>query len=835
VPEVPAVTAPAAMSETLQQMAFADGDPGYEVDMDTVSDPTFNHGGMQSLSLGDFLKRPVLIDDFTWVEGSQLAHNVNPWTAFLTHPSIKNKLEHYGLMRMNLRVKFIISASPFYYGCAMITYNPKPSLHIGPSVVIGGDEQLVTYSQRPRLLLNVSESQGGEMSLPYFNNVNWLENQATLFDDMGQLRYDSFGNLENANSVAGASVNIRAYAWAENPVLSGPTIRPQGKKRMSKVKMNSVKDKITAFGLQSDEYGTGPVSGVASAVAKAGNALTSVPIIGPFARATEIGAGAVSRVAAWFGYTNVPVINNQEPVHNAPWRGTASAEIGAPIEKLTFDPKQELTIDSRTAGLDGTDEMSFQSFVTRESYIDYFDWTDTETSNDILWATQVEPQTYKVDSFRIWPTPMSHLASCFENWTGDIIYRFVVVATKYHRGRLKVSWDPFVDLVSTPDNETANITKIIDIQDTTEFEIRVPYMQARAWQEVYNYDDLGPREVFGPTGSVPRPGYQNGTLTIRVANEMTSPVVNAPVRIVVFIRGADNLTFNNPKEYPSWQWVAQGDTKMVNFKPIGDTAMMLTEADEEEDQLTLVHFGEQISSIRTMLHRSVLSMVRIAPSGGSSAYEVFNPTMNMRPPPIGTQSYSNNLNTTTTGSAAAVNYVGQHGINWFVPCFAGWRGGVNWHVSVNTRGVDVSNTYYTRSPYTGATAGAYANQFAVAPGTYVNEVAAQYTKYHDTAAGALITHTRTNQGHSVQVPFMSPYRFHSTKPSEVIVGAGNDTPYQKYEAWKMFSPYNSLAQTTVATDSSRQQWWSFYAATAPDFNVFFFTGIPTLVAFSDYN
>jgi hypothetical protein len=599
--------------------------------------------------------------------------------------------------------------------------------------------------------------------------------------------------------------------------------------------MSSVKDKITAFGTKADEYGTGPVSGVASAVAKAGNALSSVPIIGPFARATEIGAGAVSRVAAWFGYTNVPVISNQEPVHNAPWRGTASAEIGTPVEKLTFDPKQELTLDSRTTGLDGTDELSFKSFVTRESYIDFFDWSDSDTSDSLLWATQIDPQTYRVNSFIMWPTPMSHLASCFENWTGDIIYRFVIVATKYHRGRLKVSWDPFVDLVTFPDNETANITKIIDIQDTTEFEIRVPYMQARSWQEVYNYDDSGPRQVFGPSGSVPITASQNGTLTIRVANEMTSPVVDAPVRIVVFIRGADNLTFNNPKEYPSWQWVSQGDKQMSDYKPVGDTAMMLTEVDEEEDQLTLVHFGEQISSIRTMLHRSVLSMVLIAPNGGSSAYEVFRPVMNMRPPPIGTQSYSNNLNTTTTGTAAAVNYVGQHGINWFTPCFAGWRGGINWHISVNTRGVDTSNTYYTRYPWIGASASDYSASTAVVPGTYANEVAAQYTKFHDTASGSLLTHTRTNQGHSVQIPFMSPYRFHSTKPYEIIRGTGNLTDYQKYEAWKMFSPYNSLAQTTTATDSSRQQWWMFFASTAPDFNVFFFTGVPSMRVFDDYN
>lgn len=815
-----------------QQIAFSDADPGYEVDFETSRDSTFNHGGLSGLQLGDFLSRPVLVDDTTWTEGTQLASTIDPWTGFLTNAAIKNKLEHYSLLRMNLRVKFIISASPFYYGCIMITYNPLPATHNGPLIIVAGDEQLVTYSQRPRLLLNTTTSQGGEMELPFFYNKNWLKNKAADIATMGQLRLDSFGDLQNANSVAGATVNIRTYVWAVRPELSGPTIQAQAKKR---VKMKSVKDKITAFGTQQDEYGTGPISGVASAIATAGGALQNVPIIGPYARATQIGAGALSRVAAWFGFTNVPVISNNSPVKDTPFRGFASTDIGDTTEKLTYDPKNELTLDSRTVGLDGTDELSMVSYVGRESYITYFDWAQTDASNDLLWASWVTPSLYRNHAAptATWMTPMCHLGCSFMNWTGDIIFRFVVVSTQYHRGRLKISWDPYGDIVGSSDNETANITKIIDISECNDIELRIPYMNAMPWLKTYRPTDfVSEGEMFGATGGTPTydDTYFNGRLTIRVSNELTSPVAGATVRIVCFVRGADNLRFNNPVQIEEGiAWYSQSEVSVTSkdFKPKGDSDMPANDADDEEDCLTLVTFGEQMGSIRALMHRMNISFATVADFGTSNqTYAYMNNLINMFPPPPGEQSYSNAIHTSST--AVAVNFSTMTPLNWFTPCFAGRRGSINW--SVNYHSVDQGNQVCIfRTPMTVADSTTYKAAGYVTAANNQNQFAF-YSTQLKTNSGGFLGHTRTQQGVTVQVPFMSPYRFHDTKPSTVIAGVGNLTPYQEYDSfaiWSWFCPY-ALVNSASGAQIPRANTMTYSCGAGPDFNLFFFTGVPTI-------
>lgn len=68
-----------------------------------------------------------------------------------------------------------------------------------------------------------------------------------------------------------------------------------------------------------DEYGQGVVSTVASGVAKATGLLTEIPVVGPFATATSMVAGATARVANLFGWTNVPNVADVQPFKDTPF------------------------------------------------------------------------------------------------------------------------------------------------------------------------------------------------------------------------------------------------------------------------------------------------------------------------------------------------------------------------------------------------------------------------------------------------------------------------------------------------------------------------------------
>ncbi len=795
-----------------QQMSFTDANGGEEVCFENAPISSFDSAAMSSLGLGDFLSRPVLIDTFDWGENGFAAHTFDPWTLFLSNTVIKRKIENYGLWRGKLHLKFIISASPFYYGLVLVSYNPFPESHQGPQIVVGGDQQMVTYSQRPHVWLDASSSRGGELECPFFYNQNWCVNSSSSIARMGTIRYDSPFVLRNANSVAGANVTIRCYAWMEGVELSGPTVELQSK-RVSRVerkkKKPSTMERLSDFASARDEYGSGPVSNIASAVANAGAALSNVPVIGPLARATEIGAGALSRVAAWFGYTNIPVISDVMPFKDLPFGGFASSEISAPTPKLTLDPKNELTLDSRTVGLDGTDELSLESYVSRESYLTYFDWDTTDASDSTLWVCGVSPaQMYrKGDSNKGWFTPLAHACTMYQFWTGDVIFRFQVVCTPYHRGRFKIQFEPSGSFVPGVDstNETANITRVYDIGETKDVEIVVPWMQAKAFlpnSGVFNSPvafSSNPGSISGVTGN-------NGFIYIGVVSELTSPVADAPVSIVVSVRAGDNFAFMGPIAPPkTLQWTLQSSVK----QKLGDTM-------ETEPAINLVYGGETALSLRQLMHRH--GYVRGAGNIWVTGI-LYRSTFYMYPPSLNVTADGKNIH--DAGGGARRNYVANTFEAWISPCFAGKRGSMYWALNcAGDRGG--YKVRFTRAPGASMLPGTVDGFLSLDESTPAKYSYSQIgINDSDTFAnGSALYNTTTQSGVTALVPYVSNLRFVGTLPSpfattttlregvaELIVRAAVECPTE---------------------DPSTQDTFDFYCATGPDYNCFFFTGVPTI-------
>lgn len=796
-----------------EQIVFHDADPGEEEYFPSSSVSAFDTSGISGVSLGDFISRPVLIDTTTWAENTYTSHIFDPWSLFLTNPTIKKKLDNYALIRCNLHVKFILSASPFYYGALLASYNPTPDTHTGPNVIIGGNEQMVTLSQRPHIWMYPSESAGGSMELPFFYDYNWLRNRTADIARMGTITYSTSDVLRNANSTAGANVTIRCYAWATNVELSAPTLVLQSK-RSSKTKMKKAKpkvsamDRVTSFGMKKDEYGDGPVSGIASAVAAASSALSSVPIIGPFARATEIGAGVVSRMASWFGYTNVPVISNIMPFKNMPFGGFPSSEIGAPTEKLTLDPKNELTLDSRTVGLDGTDELSIEHFSGIKSFYDRFLMDTSDAPNTILHCIAVTPNMTRRNGSNCWPTPMAHVASMYQYWTGDIIYSFKIVATPYHRGRIKIQYEPSRDInlgALPPLDETALITRIYDIGDTEEIEICVPYMQAEAFTPSAEYRlDISaapsPTQISSDMAAV-----SNGFLFVSVANELTSPVADAPIIIIMSVRAGPNFKVMGPRAVQNdISWTSQSK---VTWDCAGET-------DDAEPALNLVYGGETALSLRQLLHRHCYVRSYWIPS----ASNVYNTSFSMYPLSLNAfTSLSRNIHNGAVTSER-YNYVTNSYVAWLSPCFAGRRGSMYWAFNGGDR---PAKTYVARLPQVTLVNLDYDQALVNSPPIpelcYANM---HGRRLYRIGNGASVCHTRTQNGVTALVPFISNRRFHGTFPSPFVEG-GATRPYVADETVG-YQENLGLGGDTLGTDGD------IFCASGPDFNLFFFVGVPTL-------
>jgi hypothetical protein len=161
--------------------------------------------------------------------------------------------------------------------------------------------------------------------------------------------------------------------------------------------------------------------------------------------------------------------------------------------------------------------LAISNLVQREALIDVMTWDQTDATGDLLWTVRVNPLLMGLSAISpeqgIQPlTPMGMVATNFNYWRGDIIFRFRAVATQYHKGRLRITWDPLADITGVSDTTETSFTKIVDLAPDMDVEIRVSYLQGKAYL-VVNPGGLPPRYTTVKVGPFPpqRPENDNGT------------------------------------------------------------------------------------------------------------------------------------------------------------------------------------------------------------------------------------------------------------------------------------------------------------------------------------
>jgi hypothetical protein len=767
----------------------------------------------QNIELGDFLKRPVLIDSRTWGIGNTLdiaSDYFDPWHAYFSKASIKRKLDNYYMVRCNLHLKFVINASPFYYGCALVSYQPLTNFNPCPVILSSSDRlENIPLSQRPHIYLYPQNCQGGEMVLPFLYYKNWLDaTSSTDLTDMGRVSYNSFNPLANANGVVSDNISIQVYAWAEDIEIAGPTteLAVQGK----------------------DEYShDGVVSRPASAIARAAGRLSSIPIIGEFATATSYAAGAVADIAALFGYTDVPVIDDVHAFQNKSFPNLAATDIGVPIEKLALDSKNELSIDPKIAGVNVEDELTISSFVQRESYIFNSTWAASDPINTSLFFIKVSPDCMSTETVTgaviAWQTPMSYVSKCFRYWRGDLIYRFKFICSKYHRGRVRINWSPHGDIGTSGDYTTEVYTKIVDITEENDVEFIVPYTQLTSYLRCNEYTSNNYAQASTSTSDVN--DLHNGILTVRVLNEQSSPVTSADIQMLVFVRGSNNLEFACPTQIQQKfsPYAVQGDND-YDVEP-GCYELGVSPSVPDKN-INLTHMGESIVSLRTLMRRAV-RYVRINTDVGSIIDEhiLYSSTLGRSPVYPG---FDPNGLTLATGIVSTVNEPFNWSLwnptTWFSLCFVGSRG--SYHYVVNpslerdTKTLSVSrslglhgSTTYSTTTNTGSSSTAEFERLFTLP------------SYGSGMTGLSLISQTSRSGAMVSIPMYSRYKFLNNSSTTRTEGSSVDD--SDTDAFRILTEYSHITGTDWIPNP-RVNYTDLYVSAGTDFSLVFFLNIPSL-------
>jgi len=807
-----------------QTVTFIDNEGGVFLDAPTSDNTVALVDNTDDLSLGRFLARPTLIDTTTWTTGdvNSVKTTILPWLAFLNNTLIKKKIDNYAFLRGKLHIKIVLNGTPFQYGALRACYAPLQGL-MGSKIATAGvfnSGPRNSYSQQPGFFVYPQANSGGEMVLPFFYHKNWLDITSSAdVGDMGTLNYVIYTPLRVAVAGGSTAVTIRTYAWMTDVHLMGST---------------------TSLSLQGDEYGTGPVSRPASAIASIAAMLGKVPIIGRFARATEIGAQAVSSIATMFGYTNTPVIDNVVPYQPMNGPMLASAHIGTPVQKLTLDPKQELAIDPSPHGIGSMDELSLAYLKTKESFFSETSWSTTDAAGTQLWNMRVNPYQQTANDVlnsvsavvgkQTYHTPLSYIGNLFEHWRGDIIIRVKIVCTKFHKGRLKLSYDPKADISAVDAPENAVYTQIIDIGEEDDIEFTIPYHQALAWLKV----DQTLQDNWTVGNSLaPRSGVDNGLLTLRVLTALTAPAAGA-INLLVFIRGGENFEFANPSGHigsdntnvnPSF-FTLQADDKtnvVVSKYTIGTPTVTLPERYGQ-------NFGECVGSLRNILHRHVLFDVDTFPS--NTGYDKLWVRKVFKRMPFTPGYTTSNFTANNIVAAAGTNqyiYSPMTHIPYIAGMFLGYRGSVNYVCTPSTDSygfldeINVARfTNYINSSTASRWLQLYNGSLTGATTSRNNrEMNASSSLLNASGLGGSgITSNRTNASISFNIPDYNNYNFSLVVPGSYLVGSANDgTDIQGAELRALVKQNSTTSTTNTVTT---------YVGAGPDFTCLYFLCCPTI-------
>jgi hypothetical protein len=596
-------------------------------------DSSYMDGGQMSVSLTEFLKRPVMMPiggagiyfinwDISTPHVGRKIFQIDPWEMWRSTPAIAAKMKNFAYFKGKLHIKFKIQSTQFHYGLIKISYDPFGNTNTviaryqaNTSLVNISDEgSMMYYSTMMGAELSAAESQGAEMILPYVNFKNWLEIpvswDTTTYaqtNELGTLVAYEVAPLATTSAVA-IDVRITAFAWVEDAAITTPTIY------------------VAAGGEMPSSPG---ISGIASAVAAATGKLSNAPVIGKFAKATSMASSTVGSIASLFGYSKPPDISpvekakiyttSDEVTTNGPHTG----------HRLVLDSRQELNIDPRTAGLDGTDEMSFDFICRKECWLTSALWTNTGSSpsqgqltsagtniTQLLFNVNVTPYAGKIIGHPnvllvvdttcdvAVPTPAAFIARAFDFWRGTMVYRFRVIASGFHKGSLRIAYDPLSaeqSLAATYDATGLNqMSEILDLDEVREIIFKVP------WSSQYPYLQVGPQthnivHAFSPDSRVSvvndskthfTPQYHNGCVTVQIVNPLISPG-ESPVHLVVS-SWMEDCEFQGPSEriratYPQYTAAAA----------IVDTSSSPT--------MSSTCFGERIVSIRSLMKRATMA------------------------------------------------------------------------------------------------------------------------------------------------------------------------------------------------------------------------------------
>lgn len=742
-------------------LSFTDENAGFEETIDTSFDDTYLSTISSSENLSDFFRRPIKIATYEWSPAAEFSRSLNVWSQYFENKRVINRLANFNLLQATMCVKILVNGNPFYFGRLMAYYNPL-IVYDEFEPVTGAASTIfknVLRSQRPHIFIDPTESQAGCMTLPFYYPYNALSIPNADWGNMGTLSFSELSALKHANG-ATDPIQISVYAWCKDIHLSVPT---------------SDQPVLTAQSGTADEYGEGIVSAPAAAVAAAAGLMTKVPVIGPYARATEMAAKGVGAAAKAFGYSkpaDITPISGFQQAHYGHLSTTSGPDLA---QKFTYDPKSEVTIDPTVTGLTSTDEMSLKYLCEKESYLTSVLWGSADVANVRLAEVQVTPALFNRYSPTggLFMTSMCHATIPFKYWRGNIKFRLQIVASKFHKGRLLVSWDPSY---FKSEEENIQYSKIIDISEDRDVTFEIGWGQPEAYKILDNPASTIPFRLRASPYTSYQPGT-NGILSIRVLNPLavtTDASLNNDIDINIFASAGEGFEVMDPEAFisdyspfedQSFDGPMEDQFDVLDASPPTEMSSE-TMGETVIDKSALIYHSDPVVSLRQLFKRY------------TNGYTVFLDYETVNPAHPGPQqsgyilpallpAYGYNPEAVTTAvNLSPFEYARLNMINWYSLSYMGYRGSIRHKFfcsSTTPEGNPVQSKIIVRRTNFTTTMRTAGLTYLGTSDSNANRQGYQFTRAQEAGSGIAMSDMSLNSTLTVEVPYIQPSRFSLTR------------------------------------------------------------------------
>jgi hypothetical protein len=469
------------------------------------------------------LTKPVQIGQYEWnptqARGTIITSFKFPNILDSVESLMTRTLRMYAFYKLSPVVRLQINSTQFHQGQLIMTFDPFSQSYDTYADAQGTSHpvhDLYYATGLPSVKVMASESDPIELRIPFVHPRSFLvSNSDAGYDTMGKVRIQVLNPLQAAE---GATTNLTITVWiyASDASVHVPIAYHQATPSGLTELISQVMGPVSQ-GVQNTRNAIGHL-----ASGNVGGALRS-------------GQGLIDNLGSVFGFDYPTRIISPEktisPVENLAVGMGASRS-----HRLAIDPESGY-IPSPSIFGSSTEDMDFMKIARTPMLLAQLKWNTTDNPGASLMEAPVAPSVapqIQVNGVNVQlMSYLAYVAQFFNYWRGGIIYDIEFVATRYHSGRLLVSYQPNYSVPTYSAASSSNPNVILDIQQTSKISFMVPFTSPTAMKTTRNNAS---------------DEFETGFVRIFVQNRLCAASnVPSDIEINVYVRAAEDFQFYVPR------------------------------------------------------------------------------------------------------------------------------------------------------------------------------------------------------------------------------------------------------------------------------------------------